>query len=365
VLLRYATCLRTLGQVQETTGQLSDAEAYFRQAIGVVQTFVGANESEQLERQTLLANCQQGLGIAVAQQDRFDEAREQYLESIAIFEEIVAKHPLVISYREDLCGVKYSLAVTQLLTQHYDEAAQLIGEIVGEFETLGEQYPDQRLTFLDRSGKDYNLLYVIRSRQKDWDGAREAIEAGLRCFDTVLAERPNWFETNIARAELIGNYGNLLLNLQQYDEALAKYQQAREWIRPINQQQPDHARALQTLISSYTGPVAVHTNRKQYDLALEELREALKIRNDERMANELLHEIWLLDRLGRFEEAQSALNSFLDRFADSSQMKDAAAKKAKELLKFHAPIGDTPDPDATHVKPPPEYLQRLASLVGH
>ena len=364
ILLDYANCLRTLGQVHEAMRNLPDSEEYFRQAIQVMQPHVDAGKSDDLKTRALIANCRQGLGIAIAQQDRFDEARQQYLQSMAIFEQLVAAHPLVISYREDLCGAKYSLAVTQLLTQHYDEAAQLIGEIINEFEGLSEQYPDQRLTLLDRSGKDYNLLYVIRSRQKNWDAAREAIEAGLRCFDTVLAERPDWLETRIAQAELTGNYGNLLSNLEDYDAALSKYQLARELILAITEQQPDHARARQTLISSFTGPVAVYTKRKQYDLALSDLRKALEIRRDERMIDDLLHEVWLLDRLDRFEEAQGALESFLARFGDSAEPMRAAAKKASELVELHvADDTSAPDEDSSG-EPPPGYLQQLKSLAA-
>ncbi len=363
IVLDYVTCLSVLGQLTEVARDLPASEEYFRRAIHMIETHRDKNHVEDLKAQVLMADCRKGLGIALAQLDRFDEARQQYLQAMAIFEKLIAAHPLVVSYHQELCGVKYSLAVTQLLTEHHDDAARLIGEIIREFETLGQQHPEQRLTFLDRSGKDYNLLYVIRSRQHDWNAARKAVEAGLDCCATVLAQRPDWLETKIAQAELISNYGNLLVNLKQYDEALEKYHLARQLIRPIVDQQPEHARARQTLISSFTGPVSLYTKQRNYELALSELRGALDIRRDRTMIDELLHEIWLLDHLGRLTEAQTALDKFLERFDDSSS-RQALAKKADELLKFHTSHQKAVESTSSSDGPPAHYLERLSGLAA-
>lgn len=362
-LTAYARCLRTLGQLREMTGDIPGSQTHYQQAVDLLEPHLALDSVDAIDLRAMYAGCQQGLGIALAQQDLYEQARQHYRTSLATYQQLVDEHPSVCKYREDMAGVWYSFAVTQLLTEQYAESVRMVRNSINEMLELAELLPDKRLTMLDRCGKDHNLLYVALSRQEKYDEAREAIETALELFDTVLQERPDWLETRIAQAETTGNYGNLLSNLGDYGAALEKYRAARRLIEPIHQQQPDHRRALGTLISSYTGPVSLYTKTEQYQLALDELRNALRIAGDARTPHDQLHEVWLLDRLQRYEEAAQLLGDLENEFAGSAASLAALVAKSQQLLDYHTERRQPDVPSEHYVAPTEHYLQQLGRLA--
>jgi tetratricopeptide (TPR) repeat protein len=357
-IIAYAGCLRTLGQLKDMTGDVTESERYYREAVDLLEPHLQLDSVDVIDLRGMYAGCQQGLGIAVAQQDRFDEAAAHYARASDSYEQLIADYPNVFKYREEICGVWYSFAVTRYYTGEYDEAVSLVRQTIEQTRSLAEQYPDKRATMLDRCGKDHNFLYAALKRQGKLEEAQQAMQEALDLFAQVLKERPDWLETRIAQAEATGNYGNLLVEQERHDAAMEKYLAARRLIEPIHRQQPNHARARRTLVSSYTGPASMYTKLQQYDLALKQLQGALQFEVDRAMVGERIHEIWLLDRLGRYDEAAASIDRLAAQLKRDSRRAELAAKIG-EIRDRHAQQEASTDEGDSYALPPSEYLAQL------
>jgi hypothetical protein len=360
-VLGYAQCLRTFGALSEMTGQYQESASYFSKAIKLLEPHSQLDSVDALEVREQLHYCQLGSGIALAQQmptptfQPRKAASNLYDQALAGFTRLVNERPKVWRYRDGLSDVRYSYAVTLMQREEFNEAEELLRGNVRELKELATEYPDHRTTFLDRCGKDLNLLCVVYRRSQDPQAAQQAINDALVCFDAALTARPEWIESKIAKAEALNNYANVLYDLQQYDDSLQQNLAARQILAPICPEVPNHDRAWRTYWFTYTNPVATYTGLKRYDQALRVLQQYLQKRGDSASVGERLHAVWLLDQLQRYDDALAALNDCVDRYRQSPAIK-VVSSKALQLLKRY---------DEGPVESPPEnYLRQLRAVAA-
>lgn len=96
---------------------------------------------------------------------------------------------------------------------------------------------------------------------------------------------------------------------------------------------------------------------KRYDEALVQLQAYLRQRGDGAAERDRLHEVWLLDQLQRYDDAQRALDECVRRYRDSESMK-AVTAKAAQLVENYSKLAEQ------EANPPDEYLLRLKAVAS-
>jgi protein O-mannosyl-transferase len=166
------------------------------------------------------------------EQQRTDEARQQYEESLRIRRELAQENPA--AYLPDMANTLINLGNHDRTQKRMDEARERYEEALKIHRQLAQQDPDAYLPYLAMTLNDLGILDGIQNRTDD---ARRHYEEALTFYRQLTQHNPDAYLPYLAvtlndLANLDGSQGRTEDARRHYEEALQSYRQ-------LAQQNPD------------------------------------------------------------------------------------------------------------------------------
>jgi serine/threonine protein kinase len=271
----YANCLWIVGIAEEESNHLLDAEAHHQQALDILLPM--AAKSSDPDIVLLTGRVHKNLGIAVAKQNRLEEARAQYLLALDFLGQLQQEHPNVPEYAMEFCSTQYSLSVTEYLAGNLQRTLELLDQNVAKYLDLAESFPDQEFDYLNRAGVDWNMISAVEFKRGNETEAIAAIEKALDVYRRVERARPGWIWAQILMAESESNLANLLIEQERWDEAEQYLTAAKNRVQPIVEQQSEHERAVGALFGVHNALAEQYLRRGMFEQAMLANEEAIDL----------------------------------------------------------------------------------------
>ena len=171
--LQMAHSLQILGQVYEVQGDLEKSESLLSEAIEIYAGLQHLVLADNVGDRANIARTHHCWGIAVARQDRLDEARVAYGRAISMLKNLVSDFPYFALAQE------YSSSASVfagLYGVHLRELRSRRAAVAGKCPSPpndGRAISRSRLRQLDRAGDNYGVLSVIQRERPDTDVERQ------------------------------------------------------------------------------------------------------------------------------------------------------------------------------------------------
>lgn len=226
--LDLALAHNTVGVALAADGRLAEAEEHFSQDLEIKQTLVAADPSNALWRQRL-ATSHYYLGKNAWQQGQLDTAKAHFNHQLDLARDLVIQDPRNGHWRRELGIAQTSLG--QVLSWQGDQASSRghLEEAERHFLALLDQKPEHRDWQLRLARGRIVLAYTLLA-QGQMTPALSKIEATLKTLRRLEPSDP----TLQAEASLLR--GLILHALDRTAEAKVSWQQSRDLIRPLAQQ---------------------------------------------------------------------------------------------------------------------------------
>jgi serine/threonine protein kinase/tetratricopeptide (TPR) repeat protein len=329
-----AGSLRILGIAEEETGKLDDAEHHHRMAIDLLEPCAHADKS--IDTWMLLGRVYNKLGIAVAKQDRLDEAREIYETGLRHLTELQQRHPRVPECLMECCSTRYSLAVTEFLGGNRQRTLELLQQNVQDYAQLAASSADQRFDYLNRQGIAWNMIYAVHQADGDLEQAAEAIRRALECYAEVERDRPDWIFNQVVIGESEVNLADLLAESNDVAAVRQGYETAQHRLAAVISGQPDHDRARRALYGVRNGLAQLAYREGQWQAAKELNDAALELFQDATAWNAILRSSQLQAKEGRHAAALETIEQFIAHTARTQNHYLNAARGAASILDFES-----------------------------
>jgi serine/threonine protein kinase/Tfp pilus assembly protein PilF len=290
---------------------------FFLKAMTCYRQFARENGSDS-EIKRKAARAGQRLGDVLQRLGEYEQARQTYAEALDHFTQLVADHPDVAGYRQDLAACTNSLGVLLAATGQPREAAATFRRAISYFEEpagAAPAVPDPR----DGRATAYlNLAMLLLEidGEPGWREAENCCQQALALREQIATEDPASAKNRHGQAQAHNGLGILYWEAGQLARAEQSWRRALALSQTLAQQSPRRTEYVHTLAScsGHLGTLLVLTDRLQE--AEPYLRRSLEL--GQRLANDFpqKHEYRrklavdcnmlsvLLHRTGRLPEAE-------------------------------------------------------------
>ena len=327
-----AICLLNRGEIEEQQGELVEAEAATLEAVELMRPLALDPLVKRTSEKERLVQSLLQLGISVAQQNRLEQAKEFYEESMDVAQQLVADNPRVPRYPRLLMSVRYSLAVTEMLRKDFDTADKLILENVSQLNSVIENGTEDKAAVHQQLANNFNFQYNIRSRSPNYsiDAAGDSIRNAVRNLEMVVEYRPDWTNAQVDLGRATANLAEHLLLKGENEQALEQFATSILLLQPIVDDQPGWGSPQHAIANSFFGLTNAYAKSGEYETALKHCRQAIKY-FDGREFRVTLEEARLIGVLGDRGQGFTILRKFIDESATTSSELLFAAVKAMQI----------------------------------
>ena len=313
--------------------QYKEAEQLFQSAISdfsAAGELYCQRENGEFEK----AKALRGLGLIDALSGKFADAIIHYREAIALFEKLVADRPLVESYAKLLSSTRYSLTGSLLELNQLDKAQLEIETNIVEKQQLIERYPDSAAATYSYLGDAFNVQYVIavRKKQSSLDELEQLLSKAINAFETSSEMNPSWARPKMALARCRINYGSLLIEMNQLEEAKLQYKTSREELNALITQQESWTEPIDAYYGATTNLIAFHIDQNEFEEAIE-LVSAVTARwpDHPRSARFAFGKPKLIAQAGRISEARDEMKAALETWGKTENDYLYCAERAVKI----------------------------------
>jgi tetratricopeptide (TPR) repeat protein len=272
-----------------------------------------------------LAATLNNLGGLDRDQNRMQEARNEFAEALKTYRELAQKNPDV-----NLPDVAMSLNNLGLLDSdqnRIEEARKELAEALKTYRELAQKNPD---VCLPGVASTLNNLGVLNADQNRMEDARKEFAEALKTYRELAQKNPNVYLPDVAMS--LNNLGVLDREQNRMEDARKEYTEALKTYRELVQKNPDAylpnvAGTLNHLGVLDQGQNRMEEARKEYTEALKTYRELAQKNPDVYLPNiaGLLNNLGLLDRdQNRMEEAR-------EEYAEALQIRRELAQKNPDV----------------------------------
>jgi serine/threonine protein kinase len=218
-----ARALNSLGLIEESTGRLADAEGHLRRELELVER-LAKDFPDRPEHQRELARTLSNLGSVLLAQDRAGEAEPILRRAVAVNGAIAAKVPDDVQIRLDLAKDHHNLGEVLRLKGSVKEAVASLRQARAINEKLVTEFPDQP-RYREALARNLDNLALALQTIAPAD-AEVTHRAAIDHFDKLVAAHPEMIDYQIGRARSLMNQGAALASARRFEPAEAIYRQA-------------------------------------------------------------------------------------------------------------------------------------------
>jgi tetratricopeptide (TPR) repeat protein len=186
-----ANTLNHLGNVYFDTRRFAEAEAAFKEALGIRRELAAQNPAYRDD----LADALNNLGNVYNETQRFAEAEAALKEAVRIRRELAVQNPA--AYRSDVAQTLNNLGALYGTTDRFVEAEEAFKEAVGIWHELAAQNPAAYRPDLASALTNLGTVYGITHRLAE---AEAAYQAAVDILLELAAQDPAAYQSELARA---------------------------------------------------------------------------------------------------------------------------------------------------------------------
>ena len=379
--IALANAYRTLGAIQEQTGQLQLAELSLEKALqaldrredtdghgdqlttltdilnslAILYRSSGRFEESEMNYRRVLDLCEKNRDVAETKLDvldqlgisalnlgnllmvqrRHDEAAEVYLTASETFEQLQSDFPLTIKFQRRAAQAQLSLGMIHSARDEAEEAERAYRAAIDKSKLIDAVHgatPNSQ----DTQAVSWNNLGNIYRDQQRLEDAIEAFEQSI-AIRQPRAQSPHARPANIKSLALsMANLADTLADLEQFDRALATFESAYEVIQPLIDKYPEnvsYVRVADFIAGTLSHLVADLGRYEDVTTWVDQL--AVLKPNDPQHQLKATRQLERAASLARDDNAltEQQQQDILDRFAS----------QAVELIKSALDLGWTPD----------------------
>jgi tetratricopeptide (TPR) repeat protein len=261
-----------VGQLRRIFRQTAEAAAAYARAIAIQEKLCEQFPAERVYRQDL-ANSYNWMGeLRRDSRGSLADAESYYQKALALQQRLVGEEPGEADYRRDLARSRSNLGLVKMDTNRSDEAGSDFDRAVDLLEQLLRESPKNDVRHeLARTLTNRGVFRRTHKRTED-------AEADYRWAITLLQEvrRSGRFrvscEYNLAILHV--DLGNILLDKEDHDQALAELDQAEEILIRLVEDFPGRAHFRKKLARTYNSRGSALAETGEERPAEEDLRKA-------------------------------------------------------------------------------------------
>ena len=346
-----ADAYRVLGAIEEQIGNPESAEEALKKSLAILENQDAAIHGAE-DRQMILTEVLNSLAILYRSTRRYDESEEHYLRCMNICQRM-ADEGLHRTEALDQLGVSAINLGNLLLTQSRKEEAETYYQRSAEtFAALERDYP-RVVRYQERVARSLMSLALVAQRQQAFDKAEESYRGAIEKLEAIDRRFGLTPATLDVLAGSYNNLGNVLADVERFEESLASLEHAiavRQRISAADQARPIDFHAVNRARANYANVLMKMGNWKRAEELFTEIyadQKSLVIEHptQQRFAADA---VWLFERIAdvfqeteRFSEIELLAKDVTDLIADDSKAlvvvarrlaKAAAAAKAAETL---------------------------------
>ena len=290
-------CFANLGLLSSHRGNLDDAEQWFLRA---------GNIFEELHDEVSLSKTLGNLGVVKKNQGKHDEAVELYTRALRIDDKLDRYQGMAANYLN--LGVVADLkGQPDHAEELYEKALALQEKHVHHQESIGSIFVNMGIIWRDRGD-------VVRAEEL----FRRGLDIALAIGDVMGAGRA------------YQQFGNLFDNKEQWADAEANYQKARECYQRLGRL------ADEASVTSTLGRILA--NQGRYPEAEEAVRGAIAIYEMLEKPSDVVQTyrnlMWVLSSSGNFAGARRAYDELVDLIQGESERTEYSAVRADAAAKI-------------------------------
>jgi serine/threonine protein kinase len=280
--------------------------------------------------------------------DQKEQAIGSLEQSLRHRSALVAAHPSVTSFQEDLGGDYREIAALQSFTHQYDKAFASAEQSRAIFERLVQAHPD-RARFHSDLGRSWNLFGVLHDEARDNVKAIPAFERAVAEQERAVSEAKDVNEYRGYLSIHLDNLGEEYVDLGQVETGLSHYLRALGIRRELHRVYPGNREYTVDLATALSTISAIQRHAGQADAARVSLTQARELL--EQLASAHAGDAAIAGRLG-IALTQEAVATAEEQ---TPQAALPLLSRARDLL---APLGST-------AKANPEDRDRLSEALWH
>jgi serine/threonine-protein kinase len=234
--VEQANAYRLLGRLYEDTGRSAQAEAAYRQAVGVLER-LAAEPGADPQLQGYAEGNRYRLAWLYQNMGRWDEAEAELKRGIAFLEALAASQPAAHAYQNSLAWNYNDLGLLYDKTGRKAEAAAAGETALTLREHLAQEHPDNEAYQEGLAASHDNMAFVFRDRGQP-ARAEASLQTALRIRQGLQQKRPADAKRNTEVARSHYNLGHFYSRRRQFREAEAHFHNALEIDEKLAREHP-------------------------------------------------------------------------------------------------------------------------------
>jgi tetratricopeptide (TPR) repeat protein len=227
-----------LGRFLQDHGRLTDADAAFRRATGLLELLVTGGSGTPRRRE-LLAIAQMSHALLLRTRGQMTEAEQVLRNSIACYQALAADFPDRPDYRGGVARANCNLGDLFWLTGRLSEAETAFREAERRYEALvAADAPGASQNRIDLARCDNNLANLLASTNQVRE-AEAAYRSSLRILRELAATDAGVPQHRLQLGRSLGNFGILLADAGRKPEAEHAYRESQAIFQQLVDDHPD------------------------------------------------------------------------------------------------------------------------------
>jgi serine/threonine protein kinase/Flp pilus assembly protein TadD len=333
---RQAWAYFRLGRTLHLLGRHEPAEKAYRQALQLCEQLVAEHPQVPEYRQDL-ATTHNNLGVLLKDTGRPAEAEKAYRQALQLRERLVAEHPQVPEYRQGLAGTHTNLGVLLEASGRLADAEKAYRQALQLYQRLVAEHP-QVPQYRQELASTHNNLGALLETTGRAAEAEKAFRQVLQLRERLVAEHPQVPEHRRELAMTHNNLGNLLQITGRADEAEKAYRRAVQLYERLVAEHPQVPQCCQELARTYTSLGVLLETTGRLAEAEKAYRQALQLQ--ERLLAEHPQVVEYKIDLGRTLGAFGLLCATQGKSEEGRQYFERARKVLREVVEKHPDLAE-------------------------
>jgi tetratricopeptide (TPR) repeat protein len=264
-----------LGVLQKRQGLVDEAEAYYRDAVSVYRRLLSRFPERQVEYEGSLAGVYLNLGNLISDIPRYDDAEQEYLKALEIFERLAAEGTNM-GQVANVASVKNSLAILARQTGQMQRAEQLYGEALAARRKTVADNPASPEWRYQLAATLHNVA-IFHMKLEQFDQAEKYLIEGRDLRLQLADEHPDAPRYQSGVDSINRNLALVYANTNRTEAAAELYAQAIERYQELIVAYPDVSEFHYSLAMQHRSVANLHHQLKELDLCLKATQQAVSV----------------------------------------------------------------------------------------
>ncbi|MBM3235979.1 tetratricopeptide repeat protein [Candidatus Poribacteria bacterium] len=220
-----------------------------------------------------------GLGDLQTELSQHEEAAESYMQAIAAYNEALRRVPDDVTAHNNKGNALQSLGELQAILAQHPEAAESYTKAIAAFDKVLEYAPDDVYAY-NNKGNTFQSLGQLQAKLSQYKEAVESYMKAISAYDETLGRTPDLVPAHNNKGNALQSLGQLQVELSQHKEAIESYMKAIAAYDEALGCAPDFVAAYNNKGNALTRLGDLQAELSQYKEALSSYKQAIAAYND-------------------------------------------------------------------------------------